>query len=64
VVRTETPAVKESRQMVLRLLLAQAPDSPELVGIAKGLGVEDTPLKKPPRASASNAACAYGYAAN
>lgn len=46
VVRTETPAVKESRQMVLRLFLAQAPDSPELQRIAKELGVEETPFAK------------------
>lgn len=46
VVRTETPAVKASRQMVLRLLLAQAPDSPELIRIAQALGVVDTPFEK------------------
>jgi heterodisulfide reductase subunit A2 len=45
-VRTETDAVKASRQMVLRLLLAQAPDSPELIRIAKDLGVDDTPFEK------------------
>ena len=39
VVHTETAVVKASRQTVLELLLAQAPDSVELAEFAVGLGV-------------------------
>ena len=45
VVHTETDRVKESRQTVLELLLAQAPDSPELAAFAAGLGVGSTPFE-------------------
>ncbi|MCY2993204.1 MAG: 2Fe-2S iron-sulfur cluster-binding protein [Planctomycetota bacterium] len=42
VVHTETENVKESRGMVLELLLAQAPDSRELAEFAAQLGVKST----------------------
>lgn len=45
VVRTDTDAVRESRNTVLELLLAQAPESEELAGIAAGLGVRSTPFE-------------------
>jgi heterodisulfide reductase subunit A len=45
VVHTETATVKASRQTVLELLLAQAPDSNELSEFAAGLGVESTPFQ-------------------
>jgi heterodisulfide reductase subunit A len=45
VVRTDTDDVKESRRTVLELLLAQAPESPELAGIAASLGVRSTPFE-------------------
>ena len=46
VVHTETDAVKESRQTVLELLLAQAPESKELAEFAANLGVKSTPFDK------------------
>ncbi len=46
VVHTETENVKEARQVVLELLLAQAPDSRELADFAAGLGVTSTPFPK------------------
>jgi len=45
VVHTETESVKEARQTVLELLLAQAPDSRELAELAAGLGVKATPFQ-------------------
>ncbi len=45
VVHTETDRVKEARQTVLELLLAQAPDSRELAELAAGLGVRATPFQ-------------------
>ncbi len=45
VVRTDTDGIKESRRTVLELLLAQAPDSPQLVGFAAGLGIHSTPFQ-------------------
>ncbi len=42
IVRTDTPAIQESRRTVLELLLAQAPDSTELAQTAAELGVEST----------------------
>ena len=45
VVRTETELVIESRRTVLELLLAQAPDSPELAEFAAELAVESTPFE-------------------
>jgi heterodisulfide reductase subunit A len=45
-VRTETEEVKQARQVILELLLAQAPDSRELAAFAAGLGVESTPFEK------------------
>lgn len=44
-VRTDTDGVRESRRTVLELLLAQAPDSRELAGIAAGLGIRSTPFE-------------------
>jgi heterodisulfide reductase subunit A len=44
-VRTETVAVREARQTVLELMLAQAPDSQELAEFAAGLGVKATPFR-------------------
>jgi len=46
VVRTETDSVREARQTVLELLLAQAPDSAELARFAADLGVTSTPFQK------------------
>jgi heterodisulfide reductase subunit A len=46
VVRTDSEAVKESRSVVLELLLAQAPESQELAEFAAALGVESTPLQR------------------
>ena len=46
VVHTETENVKEARQVILELLLAQAPDSRELAAFATGLGVTSTPFPK------------------
>jgi heterodisulfide reductase subunit A len=43
-VRTETEGVRESRQTILELLLAQAPDSTELAQFAADLGVKSTPF--------------------
>ncbi len=45
-VHTETENVKQARQVILELLLAQAPDSRELAAFAAGLGVESTPFEK------------------
>jgi heterodisulfide reductase subunit A len=45
VVKTDTESVKEARQTVLELLLAQAPDSPELAAFAADLGVKTTPFQ-------------------
>ena len=45
VVHTETESVKQSRQTVLELILAQAPDSPELAAFAANLGVQATPFE-------------------
>jgi heterodisulfide reductase subunit A2 len=45
VVHTETDRVKEARQTVLELLLAQAPDSRELAEAAAKLGVKTTPFQ-------------------
>ena len=45
VVHTETEKVKEARQTVLELLLAQAPDSRELAEMAAKLGVKTTPFE-------------------
>jgi heterodisulfide reductase subunit A len=45
VVRTDTDAVLESRRTVLELLLAQAPDSPQLAEFAAGLGIRSTPFE-------------------
>ena len=46
VVHTETENVKEARQVILELLLAQAPDSRELAAFAADLGVTSTPFPK------------------
>ncbi len=46
VVQTDTDQVRQSRQTVLQLLLAQAPDSPELREMASDLGVNATPFEK------------------
>jgi heterodisulfide reductase subunit A len=48
VIQTETESVKESRQVILELLLAQAPDSPELAKLAADVGVESTPFEVSP----------------
>lgn len=45
VVHTETETVKESRQTILELLLAQAPESSELAEFAAKLGVKSTPFE-------------------
>ena len=45
VVRTGTEAVQESRRTVLELLLAEAPQSPDLARLAAELGVSRTPLE-------------------
>ncbi len=45
VVHTDTDRVRESRRTILELLLAQAPDSPELVEFARGFGVSATPFE-------------------
>jgi heterodisulfide reductase subunit A len=45
VVHTDTDRVRESRRTILELLLAQAPDSPELVEFAREFGVSDTPFE-------------------
>jgi len=42
VVQTDTEGVRQSRQTVLELLLAQAPDSTELAQFAAGLGVHSS----------------------
>ena len=42
VVHTDTESVKEARQTVLELLLAQAPDSTELAAFAAELGVKSS----------------------
>ncbi|HOX38307.1 MAG TPA: FAD-dependent oxidoreductase [Candidatus Brocadiia bacterium] len=49
VVRTDTPAVRESRQVVLELLLAEAPDSEELAEFAASLGVNSTSFEPSPQ---------------
>lgn len=46
VVRTDTELVRQSRQTVLELLLAQAPDSPDLAETAARLGVKSTAFEK------------------
>ena len=48
VVRTDTDGIRESRRTILELLLAQAPDSTELAGIAAGLGIRSTPFEAAP----------------
>jgi len=48
VVHTDTEQVRESRQLVLELLLAQAPDSEELAELAREYGVESTPFEPEP----------------
>ncbi|MEW6720108.1 MAG: 2Fe-2S iron-sulfur cluster-binding protein [Thermodesulfobacteriota bacterium] len=45
VARTDTEGVRESRRTVLELLLAQAPDAPQLAEVAAGLGVRATPFE-------------------
>ena len=45
VVRTDTKAVRQSRQTILELLLAEAPDSRELKQFAANLGVKATPFE-------------------
>ncbi len=45
VVRTESETIAETRRTILELLLAQAPDSPELAKLAAELGVNTTPLE-------------------
>ena len=45
VIHTETDTVKESRQTILELLLAQAPASQELADFAANLGVKSTPFE-------------------
>jgi len=49
VVRTDTEGIRESRRTILELLLAQAPDSAELSGIAAGLGIHSTPFESAPK---------------
>jgi len=48
VVLTDTDGIRESRRTILELLLAQAPDSTELAGIAAGLGIRSTPFEAAP----------------
>jgi heterodisulfide reductase subunit A len=55
VVHTETDGVKEARQVVLELMLAQAPDSRELAEFAAKLGVTSTPF--PPAAEGKCILC-------
>jgi heterodisulfide reductase subunit A len=45
VVHTDTEQVRNARRIVLELLLAQAPDSPELLAFARELGVRQTPFE-------------------
>ncbi|MCY2929197.1 MAG: FAD-dependent oxidoreductase [Planctomycetota bacterium] len=49
VVHTDTDAVRQSRQTVLELLLAQAPDSTELQTLAAEMGVKATAFEKAPK---------------
>ncbi|MCY2926276.1 MAG: 2Fe-2S iron-sulfur cluster-binding protein, partial [Planctomycetota bacterium] len=49
VVHTDTAAVRQSRQTVLELLLAQAPDSSELQALAAEMGVAGTAFEKAPK---------------
>jgi heterodisulfide reductase subunit A len=46
VVHTDTPGVRENRQVILEMLLAQAPDSKKLARFAAELGVTATPFTK------------------
>jgi len=46
VVSTDTEEVRQSRRTIIELLLAQAPESWELVEFARGLGVDTTPFEK------------------
>ena len=45
-VRTDTAAIRESRKVIIELLLAQAPDSTELAAFAKQYDVATTPFDK------------------
>jgi heterodisulfide reductase subunit A len=45
-VRTDTPAIQDTRRTILELLLAQAPESAQLAEFAAGLGVTSTPFSK------------------
>jgi len=45
-VQTDTQLVRESRKTILEMLIAQAPDSQELIEFASQYGVESTPLEK------------------
>ena len=42
VVYTDSPGIRESRKIIIELLLAQAPDSPQLAEFAKEYGVTST----------------------
>ncbi len=46
VAETESPAVKSARKLVAELLLARAPQSPEIRALAAGLGAEPTAIPK------------------
>ncbi len=46
VVRTDTPAIRDSRRTILELLLAQAPESSRLAEFAAAHGVTSTPFAK------------------
>jgi NADH dehydrogenase/NADH:ubiquinone oxidoreductase subunit G len=46
-VKTETPAVQRSRRIMAELLLAGAPDSPELLALAEELGVSEVRYRLP-----------------
>ncbi len=46
VVSTDSEGIRRSRKTILELLLAQAPDSWELVEFARGLGVHTTPYEQ------------------
>lgn len=41
-VRTNTPLIRKCRQIIVELLLARCPTSPEIRNLARDLGVEDT----------------------
>lgn len=45
-VNTDTPAIRESRKIILELLLAEAPNSKKLAEFAAALGVTSTPFEK------------------